>query len=179
MELKGVKNLHSDIIKQSALQMHTALHTLCFVAPNVKGTRLWRPSHTLEPRREKDADGICFFDGPTFANTHVSWLTLHIPFKYLWNPSLLQVFTQQLKGWGRLQGVCGGGAKKNNYSCLTFPLCFSMLSSFTSFHSLKKQKMVLRPILKSLICVFYVTYCDMNQIITMAALSLVIIVEVF
>lgn len=77
------------------------------------------------------------------------------------------------------KGCVGGGAKKNNYSCLTFPLCFSMLSSFTSFHSLKKQKMVLRPILKSLICVFYVTYCDMNQIITMAALSLVIIVEVF
>ena len=163
-ERKGMKNLHSNIIKQSALQIHMALKTVWFMTADTKG--IWRSSLscTLQPQLETDLVAFVSFNGPTLqvGIYHALLYTFHLNICKMPVCLWIQVCIQRPKGWG-VSGLGERGweskgtgwreeKKAKNYAfILSFLSLSSSLFLFLSFQSfLKRQEAVLRHSLKIL-----------------------------
>lgn len=120
------------------------------MTPNAKG--IWCYNHPTHYNLSWKQTWMVFvsFNRPTFASRHRSWLTLHIPFKYLQNP----VCHRFVFGNPRVEVATRdlGGLLQRIYlfllSFLSLPSP-SLILSFLPF-SLRKRKAVLIHILKVL-----------------------------
>ena len=171
-ERKGMKNLHSNIIKQSALQIHMALKTVWFMTADTKG--IWRSwlSRTLQPQLETDLVAFVSFNGPTLQvgiyhallyTFHLNICKMPVCHRFVFRDPRVE----GSQGWGRGDEkvrVQGEGRRKRLKITLLF-LAFSLFLppspfSFPSSLFSREKKQYWDTVSRSWIYIIYIYLCN-------------------